>query len=60
MITIYVIVGLLWVLFFEWMLKNFSDDGEGLQTHRARLFHIFLWPIALYLVIRTQVKDDEK
>jgi hypothetical protein len=53
---IYLLIGLLWALFFEWILRNFSDDGEGLQTHRARLFHIFIWPIAIYLVIKTQFK----
>lgn len=53
----YLIFGVLWGLFFEWMLRTFSEDGEGLPTNKARLFHVVLWPIAIYLVIRTQVKD---
>ena len=53
----YLIFGVLWGLFFEWMLRTFSEDGEGLPTNKARLFHVLLWPVAIYLVIRTQVKD---
>jgi len=53
----YFIFGVLWSLLFEWVLKTYSDDGEGLPTNKARLFHVLLWPIAIYLVIRTQVKD---
>lgn len=48
---IYTIVGLIWTLFFEWMLRNFSPTGEGLPTNRARLFHILLWPVAIFFVI---------
>lgn len=54
---VYFIFGILWSLLFEWILKTYSDDGEGLPTNKARLFHVLLWPIAIYLVIRTQVKD---
>jgi len=57
---IYLIIGLLWSLFFEWLLRNFSPTGEGLPTNRARIFHILAWPIAVVLVIRNVFfRDDE-
>lgn len=55
--VIYLIIGLVWSLFFEWMLRNFSPTGEGLPTHRARIFHMLLWPVAIFLVIRN-FKDE--
>jgi len=59
MIT-YTLIGLVWTLFFEWMLRNFSPTGEGLPTNRARLFHIFAWPLAVFLVIRNGFFRDEE
>ena len=54
----YFIFGVLWSLFFEWILRNFSEDGKGLPTNKVRLFHVLLWPVAIFLVIRTQFTDD--
>ena len=59
MIT-YTLIGLVWTLFFEWMLRNFSPTGEGLPTNRARLFHILAWPLAVFLVIRNGFFRDEE
>ena len=59
MIT-YTLIGLVWTLFFEWMLRNFSPTGEGLPTIRARIFHIVAWPLAVFLVIRNGFfRNDE-
>jgi hypothetical protein len=54
---IYTLIGLVWTLFFEWLLKTHGPDGEGLPTIRARIFHIILWPLAVVLVIRN-LKDE--
>lgn len=57
---IYTLIGLIWTLFFEWLLRNFSPTGEGLPTNRARIFHILAWPLAIFLVIRNGFfRDDE-
>ena len=57
---IYLSIGLIWTLFFEWMLRNFSPIGEGLPTNRARIFHIILWPLAVVLVIRNAFFSDDE
>jgi hypothetical protein len=54
---IYTLIGLVWTLFFEWLLKTHGPDGEGLPTIRARIFHIILWPLAIFIVIRN-LKDE--
>jgi len=54
---IYLSIGVIWTLLFEWMLRNFSPTGEGLPTNRGRVFHILLWPLAIFLVIRN-LKDE--
>jgi len=54
---IYLIIGLVWTLFFEWLLRNFSPTREGLLTNRARIFHILFWPVAIFFVIRN-LKDE--
>ena len=57
---IYTLIGLIWTLFFEWLLRNFSPTGESLPTNRARLFHILAWPLAILLVIRNGFFRDEE
>lgn len=54
---IYLSIGLVWTLFFEWVLRNFSPTREGLPTNRARIFHMVAWPLAIFLVIRN-FKDE--
>lgn len=56
---IYTLIGLIWTLFFEWLLKNFSPTKEGLPNNKARVFHIFGWPLAMFLVIRNYTDKDE-
>ena len=51
MILTWIGIGVIWSFFWEWILRNYSDEGGGLPTHRARLFHIVLWPLAIFLVI---------
>ena len=59
MIT-YILIGLIWTLFFEWLLITHGPNGEGLPTIRARIFHIILWPLAIFLFIRNGFfRDDE-
>ena len=55
---IYTLIGLVWTLFFEWLLKTHGPDGEGLPTNRARLFHILAWPLAIFLFIRNGFFSD--
>jgi len=59
MIT-YTLIGLVWTLFFEWLLKTHGPDGEGLPTIRARIFHIVAWPLAVFLVIRNGFFSDDE
>lgn len=59
MIT-YILIGLIWTLFFEWLLITHGPNGEGLPTIRARIFHIILWPIAVVLVIRNGFFSDDE
>lgn len=56
---IYTLIGLLWTLFFEWLLRTYGPNEDGLSTNRARLFHIFGWPLAIFLVIRYYKDTDE-
>jgi len=57
MIT-YILIGLIWTLFFEWLLITHGPNGEGLPTIRARIFHIVAWPLAVVLVIRNGFFSD--
>lgn len=56
MITIYLLIGIVWTAFFEWLLLNFSPTKEGLPHNKARLFHLVFWPLAIFMVIRN-LKD---
>jgi hypothetical protein len=55
---IYIFTGLIWTIFFEWILRNFSPTQEGLPTIRARIFHIILWPLAMFIVFRNLFNNN--
>jgi uncharacterized membrane protein len=57
MIT-YTIIGIIWSIFLNWMLTNFSDDGTGLDTIKLRVIHIFAWPLGMFLVIYSMFSED--
>jgi len=59
---IYTIIGIIWSIFLNWMLTNFSDDGTGLDTIKQRAIHIFAWPLGMFLVLYVifdRDKEDE-
>jgi len=59
MIFYYLLIGMVWTAFFEWLLLNHSPTKEGLPTNRARLFHVTFWPLAIYIVIRNFINDED-
>tara|TARA_B110000285_G_scaffold163935_1_gene183051 strand:- start:393 stop:578 length:186 start_codon:yes stop_codon:yes gene_type:complete len=58
MIT-YIFIGVIWSLAFDWLLKTHSPSKEGIPSMKARLFHLILWPLAVFLVVRTQFEEDD-
>ena len=55
----YLFIGVIWSIAFEWLLTTYSPSKEGIPSTRARIFHLVLWPLAIFLVIRTQFEEDE-
>jgi len=47
----YTIIGIIWSIFLNWLLTNFSEDGSGLDTIKQRAIHIFAWPLGMFLVL---------
>lgn len=55
----YLFIGVIWSLAFDWLLTTYSPSKEGIPSIKARIFHLVLWPVAVFLVIRTQFEEDE-
>ena len=56
MVTTYIIIGILWTLFFDWLLRTHGPDNEGLPTFKAFILHTLFWPAAIIIVVRN-LKD---
>ena len=50
-ISTYLIVGVIYTMIMDWLMKNYSPKGEGLK-HARIMYNIFIWPLAMYLLHR--------
>ena len=58
-ISMYLLVGLIYTILLDWILKNYSARKEGFDIKHS-LWNITLWPLAMYLVYHAyKDKDDE-
>jgi len=58
-ISMYLLVGLIYTILLDWLLKNYSDRKEGFGIKHS-LWNITLWPLGMYLVYHAyKDKDDE-
>jgi hypothetical protein len=57
-ISMYLLVGLIYTILLDWLLKNYSDRKEGFGIKHS-FWNITLWPLAMYLVYHFHYKDKD-
>lgn len=62
MIINYILIGMVWALFFDWMLRNYGpNENVGIPTKGGWVMHTFAWPLAIILTIRVFIdRNDEE
>jgi len=55
----YLLIGLIYTILLDWILKNYSERKEGFGIKHS-LWNITLWPLAMYLVYHAYKDKDEE
>lgn len=58
-ISMYLLVGLIYTILLDWILKNYSERKEGFGIKHS-LWNITLWPLAMYLVYHAYNDNDDE
>jgi len=56
---LYFLIGLLWTISMDWILKNYSPKRKGFSFSQL-LYNLILWPVAIGVVLWFKFKEEDE